>query len=213
MSDKPSDSEEPKEKSSKDLPPPPPPISLPKPDGFGDINRATSHAKEKEKASKKKKKNERRHPKDGYEKIRNKKGGGGCGCLLALLIILLLPAGGAFLWINQLKTDLTTNQGYEWVTVKTKNVNEAPASKTAYLGLQVLYEVPETTSEVTFVGGAWWLSGTFHEKVTFRGGQLTLEPGSKFLKGLDVQAAKLDIGNAEITGELTGKILQQTAGE
>lgn len=215
MSDSSPNSPDSGNKPPEDLPPPPPPpkpVNLPNPDGFGDINRASKQAKDKAKAEKKKKKkNQRSHPKDGYDKIRNKKGGG-CGCLLALLFLVLLPIGGGFLWINSIKTDLTGEQGYSWITVKEKNVTEAPTEKTAYFGAQVLYEVPETNTEVAFIGGSWWLSGTFYEKVTFRGAQLTLEPGSKFLKGIDVQAAKLDTGNAEIS-EISGSIMHQTAGD
>lgn len=190
-----------------DTPPPPPPIKLPTPDGFGDINRATKISKEKAKGEKKKKK-ERRHPKDPYAPVKNRRGG--CGCLLALLFLVVLPVGGAFLWVNHLKTELTS-QGYSWVTVSGKNLTEAPTEKTAYFGGQVLYEASETRAEVAFVGGTWWLGGTFHEKVTFRGAQLNLEPGAVFLKGLDVQAAKFDMGSARVEGEITGKILQQTA--
>lgn len=214
MSDSSSSAPEPDNKPPEDLPPPPPPpkpVTLPNPDGFGDINRASKQAKEKAKAEKKNKK-KRRHPKDAYAKIKNKKGG---GCLMAFLFLVVVPVGAAFLWINAIKTDLTVKQEYQWMTIKEPSVTEAPAEKTAYLhlGLNALYEVPETKTEVAFVGGNWWLSGTFHEKVTFRGVQLTLEPGSRFLKGLDVQAAKLDIGDAEIEGDLTGQILHQTAGD
>lgn len=184
-------------------------MPLPKPDGFGDINRASQLTKEQIKAEKKRKKKERRHPKDGYQPLKEKKSCSGAGCLFLFVLLIFLPVGGAALWVNHLKTEFTDNQGYSWITIREKNLVTAPEEKTAYLGAQVLYEAPETHAEVAFIGGSWWLSGTFHEKVSFRGGQLTLEPGSRFLKGLDVEAAKFIDNGAEITGELTGRIMQQ----
>lgn len=187
--------------------PPPPPINLPTPDGFGDINRATKISKEKAKAEKKNKK-QRRHPKDPYAPVKGKSRG--CGCLLIILFLIVLPVGSGYLWINQLKTDLTA-QGYSWISVSEKNLTAAPAGKTAYFGWQVLYGATDTRSEVAFVGGVWRLGGTFHEKVIFRGAQLHLEPNAVFLKGIDVEAVTFDMGSARIEGEITGKILRQTA--
>ena len=214
MSDKDSSdsgAEKPDNKPQEDLPPPPPkPVNLPTPDGFGDINRASQLAKQKAKKEKKNKK-QRKHPKDSYEKLRPGRTFGCGGCLFALIVIVALPLGAGALWLNSQHAEFTTRQGYLPVRVQEKNVTEAPSGKTVFVGGQVLYEVPETRQEVAFLGGSWWLSGTFHEKVTFRGVQLVLEPGSKFMKGLDVQAASLDIGDAIIKGEIEGKILHQTA--
>ncbi len=195
-------------------PPPPKPIPLPRPDGFGDINRASNLTKAQEKAeakAKKRRKKARLHPKDAYEPLKQKRSCGGALFVL-LLLVVGLPLGGAALWINHWKTEFTGNRGHAWVTLREEHLRVAPTEKTAYLGARVLYEAPETREEVAFLGGTWWLSGTFHEPVSFRGFQLTVEPGARFLKGLDVQAAKYIDNGAEINGELTGRILQQEVG-
>lgn len=201
--------DEPLSQPPDDLPPPPPkPVNLPTPDGFGDINRASNLSKDKAKAEKKKKK-DRRHPKDPYQKLKSNRSCGCGSCLAMVVLLVVLPIGGTAYWINEQFKEFTTAQGYASVPVRTKNIIEAPVEKTAFIGGQVLYEPEVTQTEVAFIGGTWWLNGTFHEKVSFRGYQLVLEPGSQFLKGLDVQAARLDIGDAVINGEITGKFLLQ----
>lgn len=194
-------------------PPTPPaikPIELPKPDGFGDINQQAAVNRGKAKAEKRKRKSkDRRHPTDSYEPLQNRKGCGCGGCLVVILLLVLAPLVGGGLWFNHVKTDLTTGQGFAWEMLSGKNVTTAPAAKTAYFGSTVLYEPKETTTEIAFVGGQWWIGGVFNEKVTFRGGILTIEPGTRFLKGLDAEALILDTGGAEIGGELTGKVMQQ----
>lgn len=192
-------------------PPPPPPIVLPKPDGFGDPNQTEKVLKERAKAEKKRRKEARRHPKDAYEELRQRKGCG-CGAMSLLLLMLLgLPLVAAGLWISKVKSEFSAENGFAWVTVDASNVMAPPEGKSAYVGTQVLYEVADTRQEVAFLGGAWWLSGTFHQPVFFRGLQLTLEPGTVFLQGLDVEAARYIDGGARIEGELTGRILHQSA--
>ena len=196
-------------------PPVPPaikPIDLPKPDGFGNINQQSAVHRDKAKAEKRgfwSKKQGRSHPKDSYEPLRNKKGCGCGGCLVVLILLVIIPAAGTGLWMNHVKTSLTGEGGFVWSTLSGKNLTTAPTEKTAFFGSTVLYEPKDTTVEVAFVGGQWWIGGTFHEKVTFRGGVLSIEPGTRFLKGLDAEALLLETGGAQIDGDLTGKVLQQ----
>ncbi|MCB1235395.1 MAG: hypothetical protein KDM91_10010 [Verrucomicrobiae bacterium] len=194
-------------------PPPPPPLKLPDPDGFGNPNQQQEVNRERAKEAKKnRKKKDRRHPSDPYEPLKKKRGGCGCGCLSAALLTVLLVGGGIVGGLVHLSKEVEREfKDFEMVRLdpNTKNVTEAPEKPTVLMGGQVLYEAPETHTEIAFIGGAWWLSGTFHEKVYFRGGQLTLEPGSKFLKGLDVKAALFDAGSAEIEGGMTGSVMHQ----
>lgn len=199
-------------------PPPPPaikPVQLPKPDGFGDINQATQVHRAKARTgkrrwwSRKSREPAYRHPTDVYanQPPARKRG---CGsCLLSLVALALLPLAGAGIWLKGVKRDLTGESGFAWVAVKGRHVTAAPAAKTAHFGWNVLYEPKATPVETAFVGGSWWIGGTFQEKVTFRGARLVIEPGSRFLKGLDVQALELDAGGARIDGELSGRIWSQ----
>ena len=211
MSDPTPTPDQPKQPEQPPTPPAIKPVNLPKPDGFGDINQQSKVNREKAKEEKKRrrKKGDRNHPKDPYQPVKNKRSCGCGGCLVGLILLILLPLAGGGLWFNHVKTDLTANQGYTWEAVSGKNQTVAPLQKTAFAGTTVLYEPKETTAEVAFIGGQWWIGGTFHEKVTFRGAILTIEPDSKFLKGLDVEAIMLDTGGAQIDGELTGRILKQ----
>jgi hypothetical protein len=186
-----------------------PPITLPKPDGFGDINQQAAVNREKAKADKKrgKEKGARRHPSDPYETLNRKKGG--CGsCLLMLVVLLLVPVAAATVWLGSAKSQLT-GAGFSWVNVEGDTVKDAPPGKNAYFGRQTSYTAAETAEAVAFTGGLWRISGVFQEKVTFRGIQLILEPGTVLKKGLDVQAAILVTTGAKIEGELDGSIIRQ----
>jgi len=186
-----------------------PPITLPKPDGFGDINQQAAVNREKAKEEKKrgKEKGARRHPSDPYEKLNNKKGG--CGsCLLILVVLLLLPVAAATVWLGQAKTQLT-HAGFSWIKVDGEAVSTPSPGKSAYFASKARYAAGETNTEAAFIGGIWQIGGTFQEKVTFRGIQLTVEPGTVLKKGLDVQAAILVTTGAKIEGNLDGSILRQ----
>ena len=189
-----------------DIAPPPQIVNLPKPDGLDDPNQRARVNKEKKKKKKRRAK-ERQHPTDAYEPIKNARRGCGCFGYLLLLLFVIAAAIGWMGW--QLQEEFVTEKGFEWINVKSQNLVTAPEAETVYLGAKVSYEAPETAVEAVFAGGLWWLSGTFHEKVYFKGIQLNLEPDARFLNGLHVDALLFDASEAEIQGEITGKILKQ----
>lgn len=198
--------EQPGSSLPENIAPPPPFVDLPKPDGLEEPNQQSRVNKDKKKKKKKRSK-ERQHPLDAYEPVRHARRG--CGCF-GLLFILLVAIAGAAGWMGwQLRKEFVTGRDFAWVNVKGQNLAAAPDSSTVYLGAKVFYEAPETPVEVVFAGGMWWLSGTFQEKVHFRGVKLALEPDARFLKGLQVDAVFFDPGEAEIPEDFTGRILKQ----
>lgn len=185
---------------------------LPKPDGVAKSVEQERVGREKRiKAKKLKKERKRWHPLDAYKPIKNRLQLGGCGLLILLLVVIPVLVAGVLGWIQY--DTFVKQKGYASVQQVERNVVGAPEDDTFFwtwkLWQGVLYEAPETTSEIAIVGGTWWLGGTFREKVYFRGYQLILEDGARFENGLDVSAVQFDPGNAEIEGELTGSIAIQ----
>lgn len=186
---------------------PPPEITLPKPDGFEKSNQQeqVNAAKAKREREDRKKK-KRRHPKDPYKKMNNKKGCGcaGCGCLTILIIFMIPIAFGV--WAIQ------PFAKFEQVTSSESilNVEEAATDPTMYIGEQIIYSAPETSTETAFLGAQVTLSGFFSEKVSIRAHKVTLTEDSIFLKDLDIYALEFENNSQQIEGELTGKIMSQS---
>ena len=188
---------------------------LPKPDRFPveepDLEEEKKRAKRQKKAQKKKRK--WRHPKDAYEKIKDRASLGGC-FVLALLLILVPLLFVAYLGYREY--DHFVNEERFTSVYQSSNtvIEEPPGQDTLYWGFNTSYQSDEPTErEIAIVGGSWWLSGTFTEKVYFRGFQLVLEPGARFEKGLDVKAIRLDAGEAVINGDFSGSVMFQKAEE
>lgn len=194
----------------------PPPINLPIPDEFDESLTDTAVRRTDAKAHKKaekerRKKGGRKHPTDTYSPLKKSGGRGCCGCVALLLIvgILSLVGGGAYFawWAIKPYADA----GYE-VVQDTKNpisVSEAPEMETIYIGNQIDYSPLRTPKKIVFVGSEVTISGTFEDKVTFKGAKLTILEGTLFKGDLEIYAAELADEGSTLEGDLTGKVIKQ----
>ena len=200
--------------------PPIGPSSLPKPDDF-DLRKsskeaadARKRAKAEQKARKKKKKGKRSHPTDAYAPLKKSGGGKGCfGCIFLALVAVVLVIGGLVGYFFWFSIYVYKNAGYEVVQMddmgETASFIEEPEVESVLAHPQIEYLAETTTRPIVFVGRDVVLSGTFEEKVTFKGWKVTLEEGTVFKKDFEVYGLEMVDKGAVIEGELSGSVLQQ----
>ncbi len=132
--------------------------------------------------------------------------GCGSGCLTMILIaIALIIAGTVFVkkTITKYETEL---KGFGFETVvsgQTLDITEPITTPQLFKG-QMVRILTDSETDVAVLAQVCEVQGTIQGKLYFRGQILTLQPGSKVLGGIDIQAQVLQ-NQGDVSGEITGK--------
>ncbi|MGY8642703.1 MAG: hypothetical protein ACKVJU_16595 [Verrucomicrobiales bacterium] len=195
----------------------PPEINLPVPDEFNtsmtDTSVKQADARARAKAEKQRRKQKRRgHPTDTYEPLKKRKKGR-CGCIWMFLVVVFLVIFGVPLYFSSWAIKPYKDAGYEVVKTEKSGqlltVTEAPDVETIYTVRKVSYQAESTPKKIVFVGSDVTISGTFADKVTFKGGKLTIVEGTLFQGDLEVHAIQMIDEGSTCQGELMGSVLMQ----
>ncbi len=218
MSDSEENKDSDKEPSDEKSVDPPKVKSVPVPDEFDkdSADSAIVNARERAKAEqrmRKKKKKDRSHPLDGFSPLKKSDGNGFFGCIIAALsfafVLIVAAIIGLYWWaIRPYK-----EAGYEIISESENGFiifTEAPEVESLVFVWEVEYLAPSTPKRIVFVGDTVTLSGTFEEKVVFRGKKLILEEGTVFRKDLEVYGAEMIDRGATVEGETQGSVMSQS---
>ncbi len=132
--------------------------------------------------------------------------GCGSGCLtLIVIVIALIIAGTVFVkkTITQYETEL---KGFGFETVvsgQAVDVTEPITTPQLFKG-QMVRILTDAETDVAVLAQMCEIHGTIQGNLYFRGQILTLQPGSKVLGEIDIQAQVLQ-NLGEVSGDITGK--------
>jgi hypothetical protein len=130
--------------------------------------------------------------------------GGGCLTMIVIVVALII-AGTVFVQkiITKYETELK-GLGFETVIAgQLVTVTEPITSPQLFKG-QVVRILTDADTDVAVLAQTCEINGTIQGKLYFRGQMLTINPGSKVLGGIDIQAQILQ-NRGEVSGEITGK--------
>lgn len=204
----------------------PPP--MPKPDLHSIVEEGPTYGKSggdggKSKKEKRKKKNSEpegyRHPLDsvaapGQQPKQARKGC--CGCIAGIFAFFILISIAITVVVGWFGPARPILDGYEIVNhtgEETVVISTAPEGPTYYFGNELVYEPAVTDVPVAFAGRLVMLGGEFREPVTAAAAKVVGTERASFAKDLSIWAGEFVDEGVQLSGELRGRVFQNTEAE